>query len=177
MRFQQIFLFFVLFLTAYEAHENFNYPIRNLNLDEYKIVSRAFYQEFGVGVHIETRLKCYGKFLDEANQNLKIAIADIQDIREEKVLELLAGLQHYRNYIMQTIYDSRPCVDINKDPEILQLRKIVENIDWKRLVQNLARKFPQIMKDFVSLKDIWNQQNLPAYGKLMGVLIRDCLAL
>ena len=154
-----------------------DYPIHDLTLEEYRVVSRAFFLGFKVKGNVDVWIRCYGKFIDEANDNLKIAIDKIQDVRDVKILSLLNGLQHYVNYVIQAIYDSKPCVDINKDPEILRMRSMIDGIDWQNLMKNFYKKFNQVMQDFINVRELWNRQDFHNYGYAIGTLLLDCLAL
>ena len=151
-----------------------SYPIRSLTLEEYRKVTAAMYEALEVRGNINFWMQCLQNFIEEANENLKIAIASIQVIQADKILTLVKGLQHYKNFIANTIYDCRPCADFNKDPELKRLLKLISTINWQNIVNNLSKQFNEIKDNFVNTREYWNRQDLVGYGRSIAFLIRSC---
>ena len=169
-------LFFAFAVSLVFSLES-SYPVKDLNLEEYKIVAREAFKAFKISGSPEPWLKCFGKFLDEINQNLREANKKIQFVDPEYILDLLTGLQRFTNFLNLAIYDSRPCVDIDNNPDIKKIRAIIDDIDWQKLLYNLVHKFPHVMQDFLYVREFWNRLDMPSYGHAMAILILDCLAL
>eukprot|EP00826_Nyctotherus_ovalis_P040934 TRINITY_DN4074_c0_g3_i13.p1 TRINITY_DN4074_c0_g3~~TRINITY_DN4074_c0_g3_i13.p1 ORF type:complete len:171 (-),score=35.27 TRINITY_DN4074_c0_g3_i13:150-662(-) len=151
------------------------YPVRDINLAEYRTMTSAMYHSFRVRGNIKFWMQCLKNYLEEANENLRIAISCIQDIRPTKIFTLCRGLQHYKNYVANTIYDCRPCADFNKDPELKRLWNLIDTINWQNMIKNLSRRFNLIMDNFKSTREYWNKGDMANYGKSIAALILSCL--
>jgi len=153
------------------------YPIRNLSLPEYKQVSRENFRAFQVTGNIEKWLGCFGNFIEESNRNLGDGNRMIQNVDPSHILSLLQGLMFYRNYVIMTIYDCKPCGTPENEPDLSRIKKMLEDINWQALMKNLYSKFDKVMKDFQDVRDFWERQELNNYGFSIGKLLVDCLAL
>eukprot|EP00826_Nyctotherus_ovalis_P022606 TRINITY_DN1748_c0_g1_i3.p1 TRINITY_DN1748_c0_g1~~TRINITY_DN1748_c0_g1_i3.p1 ORF type:complete len:170 (+),score=40.76 TRINITY_DN1748_c0_g1_i3:210-719(+) len=152
------------------------YPQRRISLAEYKSMTLGLYKGFEVRGNIRFWMQCWRNYLDEANDNLEIAIREIQEVKPTKILSLFRGLQHYKNYVAVTIYDCRPCASLDRDPELQRLWNLIETVNWQNVLRNLSTRFNLIMDNFVETREYWNKQDMENYGKSIAILLRTCFA-